>query len=194
MEKFGSRSYLITLGKCLVFLLLFCLLVELFRSFIKELRIIEGFKFITLYLSILSPFLVYEFINDLNPMYNKIQNFFFRNSFFCLILPSLLILVALGYFIIPKLLKISFNKETFVFLGGFIFTMHLIYIARNTKSSHFIGFINYAFLFSILCILTILLFGVYLRVAYNFHLGKVIVDSITKSTSLIKSLFTQIAK
>lgn len=194
MEKFGSRSYLITLGKFIVFVLLVCLIVELARSFVKELRVIEGFRFGVLYLAILSPFLFCEFISDLSPLYNKVQNFFFRNSFICLVLPSLLILVALGYFIIPKLLNISLHKETFVFIGGFIFMTHLIYIARNIKSSHFIGFINYIFLFSMLFIVTILLFGVYLRVAYNFHLWKVIVDSISSGTSVAKSLFAEITR
>jgi hypothetical protein len=195
MERQRLRnSYAIALGKLLLFLIIFCFLVEFTKGFISELKNIQGFQMSAFYISILSCFIFYTFIADLNGLYNKLQNFFFRNSFFSLIIPSLLILLALGYFIIPKLLNFSFHKNTFVFLGGFIFTVHLISIARQTKASTFIRFINYLFIFSILYIINLVIFGIYLKVAFKIPLGEVVADSISGSFSIVKNIFTQIFK
>jgi hypothetical protein len=188
------NSYAIALTKFLLFLIILCFLVELTKDFIRELKNMERFPVFTFYLSVLFCFIFYAFLADLNGIYAKIQNFFFRNSFLSMLIPSVLILLALGYLVIPKLLSLSFYKDTFVFLGGFIFTIHLIFIARRTKASTFIGFINYLFVFSILYIVTLIIFGVYLKIAFKMPVGGVLISSANRSLSIIKTIFTQIFK
>ncbi len=194
MEKLESRSLLVTILKSVGFILLLCLAVELSKSFVKELQVLKSFRFLTLYFSFIMPFLVSEFVYDLQNPYKNIQNFFFRNSFVSMLLPSLLLISALSYLIIPRLAGGSFNKEIFVFIGGFIFMTHLIFIARHTKGSGFAGVVSYLFMFIMLFIVASLLFGLYFRTAYNFRLGKVVIDSVRSSTSLVQTMFMQIAR
>jgi len=194
MESLGSRNLLVTLSRAFGFILLLCLSVELSQSFIKELHILKSFRFITLYSAFITPFLLNEFVSDTNPLYNKTQSFFFRSSFFSVIIPAAMLIVALGYLILPKLMGGTFNKEVYVFIGGYIFMTHLISIARQNKSGGFAGFINYAFTFSMLLIVAIVLLGLYLRVAYNFRLGKVILDSVRDSTMILRTMFNQVVR
>lgn len=193
MARQGLRnSYIITLGKFLLFLIFFCFLVETIKNFLQELKATPEFDVFVLYLAILTSFIFYTFIADLNNIYNKIQNFFFRGSYFSLVIPSLLIILALVYFLIPKLLKFSLNKDLFLFTGGFVFNMHLIFIANKTKTSSFVGFVNYLFIFSILFVVNFLILGIYLKIEYKIDLGKIIIDSIRDSSSLVKGIFSQV--
>lgn len=194
MEGPGSRNFLVTLAKGLGFILLLCLTVELAKSFVRELNILKGFRFIYIYASFILPFLLNEFISDTNPLYSKVQSFFFRSSFFSLVVPSLLLILALGYLIIPRLMGGSFNKDVYVFIGGYVFMTHLIFIARQSRAGGFAGFINYFFNFSLLLIVIIVFLGLYMRVAYNFRLGKVILDSVRDSTMIVRTLFNQIVR
>jgi putative flippase GtrA len=79
-----------------------------------------------------------------------------------------------------------------VFLGGFVVTSHLTFVARENKGHSFNTFINYLFMFSILCIINMILLGLYLRVAFKIHIGAIIIESLKDSFSLIGNLCRQI--
>ncbi|MCK4810051.1 MAG: hypothetical protein KAS99_03830 [Candidatus Omnitrophica bacterium] len=193
MEKQGLRnSYIVTLAKLFIFLIIFCFLPGITTNFFGDLRQSPGFKSFILYFSILTPFLFYTFVADLNEVYGRVQDFFFRHSFFSLIVPSILIVLALGYFIIPKILGSSFNKDIFLFLGGVISTVHLIFIARRLKASTFSGFVHYLFIFSLLYTVSLFLFAIYLKVGFKLGLLKILSDSLRSGASLIESILTQI--
>ncbi|MBN2483257.1 MAG: hypothetical protein JXD21_03530 [Candidatus Omnitrophica bacterium] len=193
MAKYESRSnYLITLAKFVFFLIFFCFMVKLTGNLLSDMQSIATLSLKVFYVSIFSALMFYLFIADLNTIYDHIQNFFFRHSFVNLILPSVLVLLALGYFIIPKIWSLSFDKDTFVFLGGFILMIHLIYIAQQTREGSFVGFVNYLFMFSTLYVVSIFLFAVYLRVAFPLNIGDLIVHSFNDSTRLVVDLYKQI--
>ncbi len=193
MAHYESRNnYLITLAKFVGFVIVFCFMVKFSSNLLGKMRGLVDLKLSVFYVSVFTAFVFYLFIADLNNFYDHVQNFFFRHSFVNLIIPSILVILALGYFIIPKIWDISFNKSTFVFLGGFVLTVHLVYIAQQTREASFVGFVNYLFMFSILYIVNLALFGVYLKVAYDFHLGALIFDSLKDSTSLVQDLYQQI--
>ena len=193
MGRYESKnSYLITLAKFVFFLIFFCFMVKLTGNLLNDMRLIATLDLKIFYISIFSAFTFYLFIADLNTIYDHIQNFFFRHSFVNIILPSILVLLALGYFIVPKIWSLSFNKDTFVFLGGFILMVHLIYIAQQTRESSFVGFVNYLFMFSTLYVVSVLLFAIYLRVAFPLDIGDLIVDSFNDSTRLVQDLYKQI--
>jgi hypothetical protein len=195
MEERGLRhSYFFTLIKFVLFLIIFCFLVELSREFLKECKSKEEFNLGVLYLSILSPFVFYTFISDLNNTYRKIQNFFFRTSFLSFLFPTLLIILGIGFFILPKVFDFSFNRNNFLFWGGAILTCHLIFIARETKGHNFTSFVNYLFILSILYTINLILFGLYLRVGFSIDLGKVISGGIKEGYLLIQNLFTQVSQ
>ncbi|MBU1122089.1 MAG: hypothetical protein ABIH71_03775 [Candidatus Omnitrophota bacterium] len=185
------NNYIVTLLKFVFFLLLFCLLSELIKEFWREIRAQDGFKTSILYISVLSSFAFYTFVADLNGFYGNIQKFFFRSSFVSFLIPAIIIILGLGYFLLPRIFSFSFDKNTFVFLGGFVLASHLNYIAQEIKGYTFNTFINYLFVFSILCIINLLLFIVYLKIAFNIHMGEIIVGGVKGSVMLINSLFSK---
>lgn len=190
MDEGGLRNnYVFTLGKLVLFLILFCFVVELTRELWQELKTRESFNLNILVISILSSFAFYTFCTDLNHYYRHIQKFFFRSSFFSLLFPSVLIGLSLGYFLLPKIMNVAYNKDLFIFLGGVAFTTHLTLIARETRGRNFTTFANYLFIFSILYILNLILLGVYFKIGFNVHLGKVIVGGVRDGFELINSLF-----
>jgi len=195
MDESGLRNnYIFTLVKLVIFLLIFCFLVTFTKELWQELRSKEGFRMTVLILSLLSSFAFSAFVIDLAKYYKNIQGFFFRNSFATLVVPSILIVLAIGYFFLPKLAGVRIDRDVFVFLGGFTLTTHLVFIANNTKGHNFTTVINYLFIFSILYLLNLLLFSGYLRIAFNINIWKVIVEGIKEGAALIQSIFTQVRR
>ncbi|MCK4916860.1 MAG: hypothetical protein KAI91_05840 [Candidatus Omnitrophica bacterium] len=195
MEERGLKNnYIYTLIKFALFLLILCFLVELTKVFWNVLGDIEKFNLNILILSILSLFIFYNFIADLNNVYKKIQNFFFRSSFFSLLFPALLLALGLGYFFLPKILNLHINHNIFIFLGGFVFTGHLTFISRELKGHSFNSFINYLFIFSILYILNIVLFGLYLSNDFTLDMGEIVLQGMMNGAILIQNIFVQILR
>ncbi|MDD5194216.1 MAG: hypothetical protein PHQ96_00900 [Candidatus Omnitrophica bacterium] len=193
MEEKGLRNnYIFTLVKFILFLLIFCFLASFSKQLLHEMRADRALKPEVILFSVLFCFAFYTFFVDLNNIYKAIQKFFFHSSFISMVVPSFLILLGIGYFLIPRVFNLSFDRDVFLFLGGFILTSHMIFIARENKGSNFMDFINYLFIFSILYIVNIILFGLYLNVAFNVDLGKVVVDGFINGAVLIKNLFSQI--
>jgi len=195
MDESGLRNnYVFTLVKLVLFLILFSFLVELTKELWQELKIKESFNLNILVISILSSFAFCTFCTDLNDYYRHIQKFFFRTPFVSLLFPSVLILLSAGYFLLPKFMNTTYNKDIFIFLGGFTFTTHLTLIARETRGRNFTTFINYLFILSILYILNLIILGVYFRIGFNVHIGKVIVEGIKGGAGLIQSIFSQVLR
>jgi len=192
-EKTLSSNYLFTFIKFILFLLIFCFAFSFTKFFIKEVRLEKDINFNILSLSFLSCFLFYTFFVDLNNLYSKIQKFFFHSNVFSLVVPSFLIVLGLGFFLIPKIFNLNFDKNLFLFLGGFILISHLIFIARDLKKGSFSGFINYLFIFSILYIINLLLFSIYLNIAFKIDLVKILIEGSKDGAFLIKNLFNQIS-
>jgi len=193
MDETGLKNnYLFALVKLVIFLLIFCFLVAFTKELWQELRAKEGFRISVLIISLLCSFAFSAFIIDLQKYYKNIQGFFFRNSFAALVVPSMLIVLAIGYFFIPKLAGVAIDRSVFVFLGGFTLTTHLVFIANNTKGHNFTTVINYLFIFSILYLLNLLLFSGYLRIAFNVHIGRVIVSGVKGGAGMVQSIFAQI--
>lgn len=188
----AKQNYFLTLIKFFLFLIIFCFLVSLSKQFYREIKGIEDLNVDMLFLSILSAFSFYTFVADLNDFYKKMQNFFFHSSFASYMVPSFLILLGLGYYILPKVFNAEIDKGIFIFLGGFISTSHLIFVARETKGNTFAAFINYLFTFSILYIVILFLLAAYLTAAFKIDLHKILVDGIMGGAALIKDLFGQI--
>ncbi len=191
-EKASKQNSFFTLIKFFLFLIIFCFVISISKEFFKEVRIQKALNIDILFFSSLSAFAFYTFLVDLNDFYKRIQNFFFHSSFLSYLVPSFLILLSIGYFILPKAFNLEIDKGIFVFLGGFVFTSHLIFIARDNKGKTFSGVINYLFNFSILYIISLLLLGVYLMAAFDVNLGKILAEGLTNGAMLIKNLFTQV--
>ncbi|MCF7907547.1 MAG: hypothetical protein K9L86_01545 [Candidatus Omnitrophica bacterium] len=192
VEESGLRNnYIFALIKFVLFLIIFCFLAEVTKEFWHELRTKENFDIAVLVLSLVSCFGFYAFVADLNGLYKGIQNFFFRSSFFTLVFPSILIVLGLGFFFLPKVLSLNYSRDIFVFVGGFVFTGHLIFIARETKGHTFATVINYLFLFSILYLLNLIFFGIYLKISYPIRIGNVALEGMKQGAALIQTIFTQ---
>ena len=188
------NNYIFTLVKFALFLIILCFGVELTREFWRELRATEGFDTGLLVISLLSAFSFYVFIADLDNLYKKVQNFFFHSTFFAYLIPSALVVLGVGYFFLPKIFNIAFNRDVFMFFGGFILTGHMIYIARGNQGHNFPTAINYLFIFSILYILNLLLFSVYLKIGFHINIGRFIFTGMKSGANLIQNIFAQAFK
>lgn len=192
MEERGLRNnYIFTLVKFILFLIIFCFLVELTREFWRDMRAKESFNVNVLTVSVLSAFAFNAFLVDLNNFYKKIQRFFFHSSFFSYLIPSTLIIAGLAYFVLPKVFSKTFDRSLFVFLGGFLVTNHLIFIARDNKGHTFNAFINYLFTFSIFYTVILLLLMLYLKIGFVFRVDQIIFDGMKGGAGLIQRIFTQ---
>ena len=190
-ERDLRNNYVFTLVKFILFLIIFCFFIELVKEFWKEAKANGNFSITAFVLSMLSAFGFYVFLTDLNNSYKKIQNFFFRSSFFTLLFPSTLIILGIGYFLFPRLLNFSFNKAIFIFVGGFVLTTHLIFIAREIKGHTLNTFVNYLFFLSILSTLNLFLFELYLKIGFKIRIGKIALEGVKNGSTLIQSIFTQ---
>lgn len=195
MDESGLKNnYIFTLIKFFLSLIILCFLVALTREFWKEAKTTEIFNIRVLVVSILSVFSFYVFITDLNNFYKGIQRFFFHSTFFAYLVPSLLVLLGIGYFFLPRIFDFSFNRDTFTFLGGFVLTGHLIYVARGNQGHNFPTVINYLFIFSILYILNLILFSLYLKVGFRIDVGKIIFGGMKSGVALIQNITIQAFK
>jgi len=192
MDESGLRNnYIFTLVKLALFLIILCFLVSLSQEFWREIKTANSVSIKILVISILSAFSFYVFIADLNNFYKGIQKFFFHSTFFAYLIPSALVLVGLGYFFLPKIVNVNFSRATFIFLGGFIITGHMIFVARGNQGHNFPTAVNYLFIFSILYILNLLLFSVYLRIGFHINIGKIIFEGMKNGAGLIQNIATQ---
>lgn len=188
----GKTNYLFTLVKFFLFILLFSFLVAFSKEFYREVRGIKDFDLDIFFISLLTCFVFYFFIADLNNLYKTIQKFFFHSSTFSLFVPPVLVLLGLGYLVIPRVFGLAFDKNVFLFFGSFVGMAHLIYAARETRGGTFTEFINYVFVFSILYMLVLVMFEMYVRIAYPIDIGRINVEGAKNGAGLIKSLFMQV--
>ena len=190
-ERSLTNNTVFTIVKLFLFFILFCFLFEITNNFWRILRAEDGFDLSVFIFSILAPFAFSTFVVGLNTPYKKMQTFFYRSATVSLFFPSFLMVLCLGYFFIPKILQTSFNRDIFIFLGGFAFTLHLIFIAHQTKGHTFSTVINYLFMFSIFFILNLIVLGLYLRIGFNFGLGEILIKGVKDGASLLQNIFTQ---
>ncbi len=193
MEKRELRSnYIIAFINFFLFLLLFCLIYAVSRSFIKTLKASEEIRVGVLFMGLVSPFIFYTFVADLNSVYEKVQNFFFRHTFLTLVVPAFLVALLLGYFFLPKIFDFSFNRQIFLFLGSAAFSLHIIFVAGQLKSTTFSGFINYIFVLSLVYLFCLVVLGVYIILGFKFPLKEALVGGIKEGFSLIRNIILQL--
>jgi hypothetical protein len=187
-----KHSLFFTIIKFFLFLIIFCFLVSFTREFIKAAKSAKDLGSSIIFVSMLSTFMFYAFLVDLNELYKKIQQFFFHASQVAHFVPALLILAGILYFVLPKVFHYDFDKKPFAFLGGFILMCHLIYVARDTKGNTFADFVSYLFMFSIIYIISLLVFSIYLTVAFELDLAKFTITGLKGGAVLIRNLFMQL--
>ena len=191
-ERISKSKPLVTFFKFVLFILLFCFLLEMSRVFMRQVAMSAFFSLPVFVLSIFAPFAFYVFVADLNDAYAKIQNFFFRSEAAALYVPALLLVLGALYFALPRLAGMDFSRDLFVFSGGSVLATHFIFIARGTKGTTFSEFINYCFLFSVLYLINLILFTIYLRVAFDVRVFDVIGGGIHDGAMLIRDIVMRV--
>lgn len=187
-----KNNIFVALVNFIVFLVAFCFIFEFTGEFLKELKRQDNFKIWLFFMGAAFPLLFNQFLADLNNIYEKIQNFFFRQTFFGILIPSGLVVLALGYFLVPKIIGVNFSKETFTFLGPAAFMGHLIYVSRANKGENFIQFIQYVFMTSMLYILGIFILAGYFKIAFPISYSDIVVEGFKSGMSSLKSIFIQL--
>jgi len=134
-------------------------------------------------------FCYYLFIKDLNEVYKKIQTFFFRTPVLSYLVPFLLVLAAVVYFVLIKFFSVAINRAVFVFVGGFIVSVHLVFVSHETRGESFAQFAGYLFNFSLYYLVNIMLLAAYFNVVFNFNVLRVFFDGLEKSIAVIRGFF-----
>jgi hypothetical protein len=165
--------------------------VEFSRSFFGEISS-KAVNTQAIFLSMISAFLFYTFIADLNDVYKKIQEFFSHSTFMGQVIPFLLLITGLIYLIFPRLFKVSFSADLFLFLGGFILTSHMMYIAKENKGSTFGDFAHYLLVVTLLAIINLAFFTAYLKIFYDLDISKIFVDGGKNGFNLLSVTVTQL--
>ena len=132
----------------------------------------------------------YLFIKDLNETYKKIQTFFFRTPKLMHLVPFLLIVAALIYFVLIKCFSVPINRGIFIFVGGFIISAHLIFVAGETKGASFSEFAGYLFNLSLYYLVALTLLAAYFNVVFNFNVMKVFFDGVQGSIASLRAFFS----
>jgi len=134
-------------------------------------------------------FCYYLFVKDLNEAYKKIQTFFFRAPALSNLVPFLLLLAAITYFVLMKFFNMAINRAAFVFVGGFIVSAHLIFVSHETRGESFAQFAGYLFNFSLYYLVNIMLLAAYFNVVFNFNVLRVFLDSLERSIAVVRNFF-----
>lgn len=191
-EKASRHNYLFALVQLVLFLIIFCFVAQISRQFFLGMLAAIGLNIKTFFISVFCCFSFYVFIADLNELYKKVQSFFFKSSIFSYVIPFFLFILGIAYFILPKVFDIQLSERLFLFLGGFILTAHLIFVAGELKEETFSGFINYLFFFSLLYLVILIMFGLYLKAAFTFNLFNAFVEGVREGAVSLKGVITQI--
>lgn len=186
------NQYFFVFLKIILIVFLLCFFTSFLKVFISLINSLHNFPLHYFILGLILPFLVNVFLFDQVPIYEKIQNFFFRNESLNIYISSLLIIVLCFYIIMPALINRPFSTNTFVLLGGYLFSLHLIFFAANRRNHHFIAFIDYLMLLIIIVSICLILLSVYLRINYSFSLGKIFSDIFQNSWELSKTMMRTI--
>jgi hypothetical protein len=104
----------------------------------------------------------------------------------------LLLIVGLAYLVLPRLFKVNFSNDLFLFLGGFILTSHMMYIAKENKGSTFGDFAHYLLVVTLLAIVNLAFFSGYLRISYDLDFSKIFVDGGKNGFNLLVVTVTQL--
>ena len=187
-----NSNIIITIFKFAAFIILFCFIYSFTKQAWIEVKV-SDVRSVTLLSGIFFAFFFYAFIADLNNVYKAVQGFFFRGSSMSFIFSALLILLALFYFLSPSVFAVSLNNHLFIFLNGFIFTVHLMYIARDKKGSGFSAYTNYLFSLSALYLVNLFIWLVCVNAAVSLPIDRVVVNGFKEGYVIVLSLFRRIA-
>lgn len=185
-------SFIISLVKLFLFIILVCFLYTFTIEFIREINIYQRNSSIFIFAGIFFSFFFYIFIADLNNLYKAIQNFFFRTYSLSLIISIPLALTAFLSFILPRLCGLNIEAKTFFFINGFLFAAHMIFIARNKKGTGFVGYVNYLFYLGVLYLINLFLLGTYLEAYLRIDLMHILSEGIRKGYAIFSQLYRRI--
>ncbi|MCP4651835.1 MAG: hypothetical protein GY858_00400 [Candidatus Omnitrophica bacterium] len=118
--------------------------------------------------------------------------FFFHSASLSYFVPFLLVIAGVVYFVFPKLFNVTLSKDLFLFIGTFVFTSHMIYIAAETKGDNFAAFISYLLNLDIFYICNLILLGIYFKIIYRFEVLKVVINGLRDGLFILRSTFVQI--
>ena len=177
----AKNNFLLTLLKLCGFIIIAFFLAALSKEFTLSLKKSHLLPLIKIAEGGILYLLFHIFIADLTGIYGKIQEFFFRKTFVNLLIPSLLVIVSVIYWSLPKFSAAHLNANLYFYLSGFLFLLHLVFISLHTKEKGFGGFVEYVFIFSLLYVLNLIIFAFCLKAVINIHPFHIIAESARKS-------------
>lgn len=192
-------NFVVNILKFVFFWVGFCFLVTLSKSLFAALIALDTFNVNTLFLAMIAAFIFYTFIADLNDVYKRVQEFFSHSTILSYFLPFSLLAISLGYLIVPRLFNAhDFDRGIFIFLGGFILTAHMMYIARENKGKTFSEFSHYLAVITFFAIINLIFFVLYLRIAFAIDVSSILADGFVDGWQVLNNLalqlFTQVPK
>jgi len=185
----GNGNLLIAFLKLAAFLLLLFFLIPVTYRFCVVAHGSGDIGQLFLPSTIFFVFFYYLFVADLNEIYKKIQEFLFRIPWLAHLIPFALILASGIYLLMIKVFNLSIDGNIFIFTGGFIFAMHMIYVARNIRGETFAALADYLFAMTLYYMANLIFLGFYFVILFNFNVVKVFLDGGAMAIDLMRDYF-----
>lgn len=185
----SDDNFFVAILKFLLFLVIFYFAAGFTYQFAMAVQGAADIDILILPGTVFFTFGYYLFIKDLNEMYKKIQTFLFRNHVLACLVPFLLIVAAITYFVLIRFFSVPINRSVFVFVGGFIVSSHLIFVSHETRGESFGQFAGYLFNFSLYYLVNVALLAAYFNIVFNFNVLRVFLDGLSSSIAVVRSFF-----
>ena len=199
--KSSGQSKSVQAIKLVFVILIFPILIGFLRGLITEIFKLKAIYWKSFYWG-LSVYLIFHiFLIEPLGFYKKTQRFIqiifgfflplFRFSYY--IIPFWIIITIGFYLILYKIFKLEDFKFIFFFLSGFLFSMHIVMVAKILKVDELRKLVDYLFIIFIVLIVNIFFLGLNLKFYEpSFSVANLGREGINLGTSLAKSIFSQL--
>ena len=196
-----SQNRWVKAAKLLFVIVFLPFLVALAAAFIRETNSLSFLLFRTFYAGVAVYLLFHIFIYEPVKFYRRSQKLIefvfsifapvFKVSYY--IIPFWILVVLAAYFLLVVWLKIIFLLPFFFFLSGFVFTMHLVMVAKIMKTDKIGKVVDYLFLIFWVIAINLLFLSLNLQLySEKFSFAVVVKTGIKEGASFFQHIFRQL--
>jgi len=199
--KLSSQSKTVQAIKLALILITFPILIGFVRGLVFQVHGLQPLYWKSLYWGIAGYLLFHIFLIEPLKFYKKTQSFIkiifgffsplFKFSYY--IIPFWIIVVICLYLVVCKILKLENINFLFFFLSGFLFSMHIVMVAKILKVDELRKLIDYLFIIFIVVIINIFFLSLNLKLYEpGFSVTQVGKEGINLGIDLARAIFNQL--
>ncbi|MBN2120764.1 MAG: hypothetical protein JW734_06900 [Candidatus Omnitrophica bacterium] len=177
------------------------ILIGFVRGLVEQISRLEPYCWKSLYWGVAGYLLFHIFLIEPLKFYKRTQRFIqiifgfflplFKVAYY--LVPFWALVVIGSYAVLGKVFKIEGLEVLFFFLSGFIFTMHIVMVAKLLKVDELRKLIDYLFIIFIVLIINIFFFSANLKLYEpGFSVAQVGKEGLDLGVGLAKAIFDQL--